>query len=815
MKSSATALVPITAAPAKGARTGTAAAAAAGDFLRLIGADTLAAKKAGTARGSAAETSLPAPGARPGAGTGEANRAVKAGKAQPADPAEESAADPATPICENPAAEAGLLDAGPGENHPTVKPARSAPENGDAARAGSPALRTKPHPQEPVPVPGARTPGDTTAADARAAIRAPRAIPPTTQAGAAKLENSLAALTAAAHEADSAVTPVDDAAIRALTRVAERGAPSAAGPTQAAASNDPAMRPADAVRRAAKAETDTVSSSSVVLPSLVRTTGRGTASAVHPNPSNADSLARRPVPADRNTIKAETLAASADKPLIRSPADAAGRINGNAYDSAISAGESEAKAKTEARMATSAGLGAGAVLVRSAAPSAVEPKAASAEIVAPPVSTRTLASGDTHVPTHAPGSGKATDAGLRTTAAAALNRSPLSPIGAAAGSAGRHAADDTARIDPARANIHIETVGNGIVSEPRLGELRVVLAAARRVAPGVERTAGSSDEAAPARDAHPPASTATADDKRAAGRGSRAAAASRDVTAVDTAPAGSLRKAGTDAIAAGKPALSESHTAETPPAAATSLATTTLAAGTDGEIRAPKAKAARAEARADAREAAASDKPLSATSERTQPTAAALDRTARDADKPASAVRIDSGAVDVSLPAAHTGHDAHLPVQNGGRIADTWASPVRDAAFQAAAPAVTIRVHASNGAMRAIEIRLDPPELGTVDVRLETGRDGRLKAVLQADNVQALELLKREAGTLEAALRDAGVTLSEEGLSFTLNDSGGNSGAAHQRERSYSGASARHDKSIEDDAIVAASRRDGSVDISV
>lgn len=132
-----------------------------------------------------------------------------------------------------------------------------------------------------------------------------------------------------------------------------------------------------------------------------------------------------------------------------------------------------------------------------------------------------------------------------------------------------------------------------------------------------------------------------------------------------------------------------------------------------------------------------------------------------------------------------------------------------------AAPMLAVRIHTKGGATRAIEIRLDPPDLGQVDVRLETGSDGRLKAVLQAETSQAFELLKRESGALEAALRDAGVELGDEGLSFALNDGGSGSDSAQQRDKSYAGASDRRDDAVLSAAVAVTTWRDGVVDISV
>lgn len=68
------------------------------------------------------------------------------------------------------------------------------------------------------------------------------------------------------------------------------------------------------------------------------------------------------------------------------------------------------------------------------------------------------------------------------------------------------------------------------------------------------------------------------------------------------------------------------------------------------------------------------------------------------------------------------------------------------------------------------EMRLDPPELGRVDVRLEISRDHRVTAVISADNPQALNELSRGARDLQQALQSAGLDLSDDGLSFDLSN---------------------------------------------
>ena len=79
---------------------------------------------------------------------------------------------------------------------------------------------------------------------------------------------------------------------------------------------------------------------------------------------------------------------------------------------------------------------------------------------------------------------------------------------------------------------------------------------------------------------------------------------------------------------------------------------------------------------------------------------------------------------------------------------------------------------------------LDPPELGRVEVRLDVSRDHRVTAVISADSPQALTELSRHARELEQMLNDAGLQLSDSGLSFDLRQGGeGAAGASEDNSR--------------------------------
>ncbi|MEA1942198.1 MAG: flagellar hook-length control protein FliK, partial [Pseudomonadota bacterium] len=77
-----------------------------------------------------------------------------------------------------------------------------------------------------------------------------------------------------------------------------------------------------------------------------------------------------------------------------------------------------------------------------------------------------------------------------------------------------------------------------------------------------------------------------------------------------------------------------------------------------------------------------------------------------------------------------------------------------------------------NNGQRVFDIRLDPAELGKVDVRLELRADNRVHAVLTAERPETLAELQRAARDLERSLNEAGLELAEDGLSFQMSEDG-------------------------------------------
>ena len=107
----------------------------------------------------------------------------------------------------------------------------------------------------------------------------------------------------------------------------------------------------------------------------------------------------------------------------------------------------------------------------------------------------------------------------------------------------------------------------------------------------------------------------------------------------------------------------------------------------------------------------------------------------------------------------------------------TPATPMADVRVQAQAEtarpvplenlAVEIATRAKNGERR-FDIRLDPPELGRIDVRLEIDSKGNTSTKLIVERSETLDMLQRDARGLEKALQNAGLKTDAGGLEFSL-----------------------------------------------
>lgn len=142
----------------------------------------------------------------------------------------------------------------------------------------------------------------------------------------------------------------------------------------------------------------------------------------------------------------------------------------------------------------------------------------------------------------------------------------------------------------------------------------------------------------------------------------------------------------------------------------------------------------------------------------------ALGDAARAAPPPIDAGQSDPAAdaeqLDLSsLRAADASRTAERP--------GTAAGSARFTPATAGTLAAQIAAKFQNGERR-FEIRMDPPELGRIEVKLQVGNDNRVQAMLSAERPETLNDLRQYARELERALEESGLQLDTDGLSFEL-----------------------------------------------
>jgi flagellar hook-length control protein FliK len=147
-----------------------------------------------------------------------------------------------------------------------------------------------------------------------------------------------------------------------------------------------------------------------------------------------------------------------------------------------------------------------------------------------------------------------------------------------------------------------------------------------------------------------------------------------------------------------------------------------------------------------------------------------------------------SSETDPTAPVSNLGMDSLMG--SGGGIESPVTAPTSDAPArtQPSLPPHTIPMMAAtmmrrleNG-VRQFSMRLDPPELGKVEVKLTVENDKKTRAVISVDRPEALADLTKSTRDLIQALRDAGLDIEDNGLSFNLNG-GSNNQNQHARDQ--------------------------------
>ncbi|MBI2235335.1 MAG: flagellar hook-length control protein FliK [Micavibrio aeruginosavorus] len=87
-----------------------------------------------------------------------------------------------------------------------------------------------------------------------------------------------------------------------------------------------------------------------------------------------------------------------------------------------------------------------------------------------------------------------------------------------------------------------------------------------------------------------------------------------------------------------------------------------------------------------------------------------------------------------------------------------------------------------------LRLKLDPPELGRIEVHMQFTKDKTMKAHMVIEKPETMLMLQRDAQALERALQEAGMDMGGSGLSFELADQNQMSGERNDHHGGHSGS---------------------------
>lgn len=112
---------------------------------------------------------------------------------------------------------------------------------------------------------------------------------------------------------------------------------------------------------------------------------------------------------------------------------------------------------------------------------------------------------------------------------------------------------------------------------------------------------------------------------------------------------------------------------------------------------------------------------------------------------------------------------AAAPTTTPAAASQLTATAATGAAVPVSGLAMEIAASARSGKTR-FEIRLDPAELGRIDVRIDVDRHGQVTSHLTVERPETLQMLRQDSNQLQRALDNAGLSTGNGGLQFSLRD---------------------------------------------
>ncbi len=142
-----------------------------------------------------------------------------------------------------------------------------------------------------------------------------------------------------------------------------------------------------------------------------------------------------------------------------------------------------------------------------------------------------------------------------------------------------------------------------------------------------------------------------------------------------------------------------------------------------------------------------------------------------------------TASFDALLTTATTAHaQTASSVQAASTAAMTATLVSSTAPVPLEALAVNIAARASSGRTQ-FDVQLDPAELGRIDVRISVDRHGQVTSHLAVERPDTLDMLRRDASSLQRALDDAGLKTGDGGLQFSLRQQTSQDGQQDQSGR--------------------------------
>lgn len=124
---------------------------------------------------------------------------------------------------------------------------------------------------------------------------------------------------------------------------------------------------------------------------------------------------------------------------------------------------------------------------------------------------------------------------------------------------------------------------------------------------------------------------------------------------------------------------------------------------------------------------------------------------------------VASNAVAVSDPVANT-----VKINSQSNINDSFKDIYNKGISREVAE--QIKVNITQSAIKGIdkvEIKLNPADLGQLEIKMQIGKDGRLQAHIVASNAETLDLLQKDLSSLKDAFSNAGYQTDDGSFSFS------------------------------------------------